>query len=96
VEDVVDQEDVLSWFDRAMAELDAATAGLPPLGPPGGRYANELFTGGRGAVQDQVGPRDNPDPATWRTEIGWPVFRFASSPVGSPANRPSPSLRPPG
>ncbi|MFI7064318.1 MerR family transcriptional regulator [Kribbella sp. NPDC050124] len=22
-----------------------------------------------------VGPRDDPDPATWRTEIGWPVFR---------------------
>lgn len=22
-----------------------------------------------------VGPRDNPDPASWRTEIGWPVFR---------------------
>jgi DNA-binding transcriptional MerR regulator len=22
-----------------------------------------------------VGPRDTPDPATWRTEIGWPVFR---------------------
>ncbi|MEU4525933.1 MerR family transcriptional regulator [Amycolatopsis sp. NPDC024027] len=141
VEDVVDQEDVLSWFDRAMAELDAAIAGLPPLGPPGGRYANELFTGGRGAVlvhrpvadppargrvrpvelppaelavvvhhgpHDDidvtygrlgawvvehaltvagpvhetyaVGPRDNPAPATWRTEIGWPVFRLASSP----------------
>jgi hypothetical protein len=34
-----------------MAELDAAVAGLPPLGPPGGRYANELFPGGRGAVR---------------------------------------------
>ncbi|MCZ2830755.1 MerR family transcriptional regulator [Modestobacter sp. VKM Ac-2986] len=22
-----------------------------------------------------VGPRDTPDPAAWRTEIGWPVFR---------------------
>nr|WP_246325894.1 MerR family transcriptional regulator [Actinomycetospora corticicola] len=22
-----------------------------------------------------VGPRDSPDPAAWRTEIGWPVFR---------------------
>ena len=22
-----------------------------------------------------VGPRDSADPATWRTEIGWPVFR---------------------
>lgn len=23
----------------------------------------------------RVGPRDTPDPAGWRTEIGWPVFR---------------------
>lgn len=22
-----------------------------------------------------VGPRDTPDPAAWRTEVGWPVFR---------------------
>ncbi|MGQ0846264.1 MAG: MerR family transcriptional regulator [Sporichthyaceae bacterium] len=26
-----------------------------------------------------VGPRDNPDPASWRTEIGWPVFRLGDS-----------------
>lgn len=25
-----------------------------------------------------VGPRDTDDPAAWRTEIGWPVFRVAS------------------
>jgi DNA-binding transcriptional MerR regulator len=24
------------------------------------------------------GPRDTPDPAAWRTEIGWPVFRLAA------------------
>lgn len=24
-----------------------------------------------------VGPRDTPDPAAWRTEVGWPVFRVA-------------------
>ncbi|WP_367650739.1 GyrI-like domain-containing protein [Nocardioides sp. zg-1308] len=24
-----------------------------------------------------VGPRDTADPAAWRTEIGWPVFRVA-------------------
>lgn len=24
-----------------------------------------------------VGPRDSADPASWRTEIGWPVFRLA-------------------
>jgi DNA-binding transcriptional MerR regulator len=32
-----------------------------------------------GAVQEiyLVGPRDTPDSAAWRTEIGWPVFRIA-------------------
>jgi DNA-binding transcriptional MerR regulator len=138
VEGVVDHSEVLAWYAAAMAEVDAAVAGQPPLGPPGGRYANELFTGGRGAVlvhrpvpeppargrvapvhlpaaevavtvhfgpHDDidvtygrlgawvvdhalavdgpvhetyvVGPRDDPDPNVWRTEIGWPVFRLA-------------------
>lgn len=27
-----------------------------------------------------VGPRDTPDPAAWRTEIGWPVFRIGAGP----------------
>lgn len=138
IEGVADRTNVVSWYDEAMAELDDALAGLAPLGPPGGRYANELFTTGRGAVAVHrpvadppsvgrvrpmelapvelavvvhsgphddidvtygrlgawvvdhalavdgpvhetylVGPRDDPDPATWRTEIGWPVFRLA-------------------
>jgi hypothetical protein len=129
---VVDLSNVLEWYDDAMDELDAVEG----LGPPGGRYDNELFSTGRGAVlvyrptadpasygrvkpvelpavelaatihrgtHDDidvtygrlgawvvdhalavdgpvhetyvVGPRDDPDPATWRTEIGWPVFR---------------------
>lgn len=50
IEDVVNQEEVLSWYADAMAELDSAVTGLPSLGPPGGLYANELFTGGRGTV----------------------------------------------
>ncbi|GAB3957683.1 MerR family transcriptional regulator [Actinoallomurus acanthiterrae] len=139
VKGFIDHGEVLSWYAEAMAELDAAITGLPPLGPPGGRYANELFTGGRGAVlvyrpvaeppargrvapvdlpsaelaitvhsgsHDDidvtygrlgswvvehalavdgpvhetylVGPRDDPDPRAWRTEIGWPVFRLAA------------------
>lgn len=142
VEGVVAQADLLSWYDEAMAELDAALAGRPTLRPPGGHYANELFTGGRGAVSVHrpvadpptrgrvrpaqlapvelavvvhsgphddidvtygrlgawvvdhalavagpvhetylVGPRDDPDPAVWRTEIGWPVFRLAPTPT---------------
>ncbi|GAA1123156.1 MerR family transcriptional regulator [Kribbella jejuensis] len=32
-----------------------------------------------GPVQETytIGPRDNPDPDSWRTEIAWPVFRLA-------------------
>jgi DNA-binding transcriptional MerR regulator len=40
----------LSWYDDAMAELDRAFPAAERTGPPGGRYANELFTEGAGAV----------------------------------------------
>jgi DNA-binding transcriptional MerR regulator len=134
----VDHSQVLAWYDGAMAELDDAVVGLESSGPPGGRYANELFTSGRGEVLvyrsvaepptrgrvaavelppvelattvhqgphddidvtygrlgmwvvdhalavdgpiDEsylVGPRDDPAPEHWRTEIGWPIFRLA-------------------
>ncbi|MGH3389949.1 MAG: GyrI-like domain-containing protein [Actinomadura sp.] len=136
--ETVDQGRVLGWYDAAMAELDTALAGRRVTGPPGGTYANELFTEGRGDVlvyrpvatppaagrvrpvilpavelavtvhpgpHDDIdvtygrlgayvtdhalaidgpvqetylmGPRDDPDPHTWRTEIGWPIFRVA-------------------
>lgn len=143
----------LAWFDSAMAELDAAFPPAERTGPPGGRYANELFTHGAGAMTVfrpvraprrsgrievvelppadlavavhagphddidvtygrlgawvvahalavdgpvhetyRVGPRDTGDPRSWRTEIGWPVFRLAPAvePVagsGEPAGR---------
>ena len=41
---------VLGWYDAAMAELDAAYPVSERSGPPGGQYANELFTDGAGAV----------------------------------------------
>jgi DNA-binding transcriptional MerR regulator len=133
-------DDVLEWFDDAMDELDAAVAGHELLGPPGGRYADALFTSGSGEVLvhrpvadppargrvapvtlpaaeiavtvhhgphddidvtygrlgawvvdnalavdgpvDEtylVGPRDDAEPADWRTAIGWPVFRVAGA-----------------
>jgi hypothetical protein len=136
--DSVELDEVLGWYDDAMAELDAAVAGHQRLGPPGGRYDNELFTDGRGTVLvyrpvaepptlgrvapetlpavelaitvhhgdhaeidvtygrlgvwvvDQAlavdgpvyetylrGPRDEPAPESWRTEIGWPIFRLS-------------------
>jgi DNA-binding transcriptional MerR regulator len=48
ITDVLGLDEVLPWYDGAMAELDAAA--VQPLGPPGGRYDNELFTEGRGTV----------------------------------------------
>ncbi len=137
VSDRVLLADVHAWYDTAMAELDAAFPPAARTGPPGGRYANELFTDGAGhmsvfhpvreprasgrievveleaadlavavhagphddidvtygrlgawvvehalAVDGpiretyRIGPRDTGDPAAWRTEIGWPVFRL--------------------
>lgn len=134
----VDHGSVLAWYDAAMAELDAAVTSQQASGPPGGRYANDLFTAGRGDVlvyrpvaappthgrvapvvlppvelattvhhgshddidvtygrlgawvvehalavdgpiyeTYHVGPRNDPQPSAWRTEIGWPIFRLA-------------------
>ncbi|WP_410792019.1 MerR family transcriptional regulator [Kribbella sp. C-35] len=136
ITDVLSLDEVLPWYDGAMAELNAAVA--VPAGPPGGHYDNELFAEGRGRVlvyypvaeapshgrvrpvelaavelaatvhhgphddidvtygrlatwvhehalavagpvQEtySIGPRDDPDPRTWRTGIAWPVFRVS-------------------
>jgi len=42
--------DVLPWYAAAMADLDAAYPPAERTGPPGGRYANELFTEGAGVL----------------------------------------------
>lgn len=42
--------DSVDWYDSAMAELDAVFAPEERCGPPGGHYANELFTDGVGAM----------------------------------------------
>jgi DNA-binding transcriptional MerR regulator len=39
--------------------------------------ANALSVAGPVREQYLIGPRDTADPARWRTEIGWPVFRMA-------------------
>jgi DNA-binding transcriptional MerR regulator len=44
----VRHSDVSAWYDAAMAELEAAFPAAERTGPPGGRYANELFTEGAG------------------------------------------------
>jgi effector-binding domain-containing protein len=39
--------------------------------------ANALAVAGPVRETYLVGPRDAADPSTWRTDIGWPVFRVA-------------------
>lgn len=50
ITDHVRVDDSLRWYDSAMAELDAAYPQADRTGPPGGRYANELFTDGAGVM----------------------------------------------
>ncbi|KWX66475.1 MerR family transcriptional regulator [Mycobacterium sp. NAZ190054] len=45
---IVAESDSLTWYDTAMAELDAAFGPDEHTGPPGGRYDNALFTHGAG------------------------------------------------
>ena len=47
---VVDVEDVGAWYQGALGELHATIGAqrCPPAAPPGGIYANELFTHERG------------------------------------------------
>ncbi len=46
----VRRDEANAWYDAAMAELDAAFPVAERVGPPGGRYANELFTEGSGSM----------------------------------------------
>ena len=46
----VEHDDAIAWFDAATAELDAQFPPAERAGPPGGHYANELFTHGAGAM----------------------------------------------
>ncbi|MGH8959763.1 MAG: MerR family transcriptional regulator [Jatrophihabitantaceae bacterium] len=46
----VELDSAVPWYDAAMTELDAAVPPHARTGPPGGLYANELFTDGAGAM----------------------------------------------
>ncbi|HWG25233.1 MerR family transcriptional regulator [Actinospica sp.] len=46
----VELDEVLDWYGTAVKELDTAVPATERTGPPGGRYANELFTEGFGAM----------------------------------------------
>ena len=46
-----------------------------------GTYVTEHALAVAGPVRETylTGPRDTADSATWRTEIGWPVFRTSAT-----------------
>src|SRR5690349_20536752 len=62
VQDTVDLDNVQHWYADAKAELDAALRGASDNGPPGGVYANQLFTDGRGHVLVYRQVADNAPP----------------------------------
>jgi effector-binding domain-containing protein len=49
--------------------------------------ANALAVAGPIRETYLAGPRDTPDPAAWRTEIGWPVFHVTPRWAGSGPGR---------
>lgn len=51
IDGTVSRDAVGHWYDGAMAEIDAAFPPPERVGPPGGHYANELFTEDFGAVR---------------------------------------------
>ncbi|MEU1846625.1 MerR family transcriptional regulator [Micromonospora sediminicola] len=65
-----------AWYDGAMAELDAAYPVGERTGPPGGQYANELFTDGAGAVT-VYRPVRRPRPAGRIEVVDLPAAEFA-------------------
>jgi DNA-binding transcriptional MerR regulator len=58
----VDHDEVLEWYDAAMAELDRTLGSLriTPAGPVGGLYDNELFTDERGTAIVYIPVADPP------------------------------------
>jgi DNA-binding transcriptional MerR regulator len=50
IQETVDREDVLGWWQGALGELHATVEAqrLTPTGPSGGLYASEIFQHGRG------------------------------------------------
>ncbi|MFI5834108.1 MerR family transcriptional regulator [Micromonospora sp. NPDC051300] len=65
-----------AWYDGAMAELDAVWPVGERVGPPGGQYANELFTAGVGDVVVYRPVRD-PRPSGRVEVVELPAAEFA-------------------
>jgi DNA-binding transcriptional MerR regulator len=62
IRETVDRGDVLAWYGVAMDEIRQRleTGSIPPAGPPGGLYDNELFTQERGSATVYIPVADPP------------------------------------
>jgi DNA-binding transcriptional MerR regulator len=69
IQQTVDREDILSWWQGALGELHAILRSqrVAPTGPPGGIYASEIFEHGRGSATVFV-PASRTTPAVGRVE----------------------------
>jgi DNA-binding transcriptional MerR regulator len=69
IQQMVDREDILSWWQGALGELHAILRSqrIAPTGPPGGIYASEIFEHGRGSATVFV-PASGTIPAVGRVE----------------------------
>jgi DNA-binding transcriptional MerR regulator len=69
IQQTVDREDILSWWQGALGELHAILRSqrIAPTGPPGGIYASEIFEHGRGSATVFV-PASRTTPAVGRVE----------------------------
>ena len=69
IHETVDREDILAWWQGALAELHAMVRaqGLQPAGPTGGMYAGEIFQHGRGEATVFI-PTDGAARAIGRVE----------------------------
>ena len=67
IQQTVDREDILSWWQGALGELHAILRSqrIAPTGPPGGIYASEIFEHGRGSATVFV-PASGTTPAVGR------------------------------
>jgi effector-binding domain-containing protein len=89
INEVVDLHDVLGWYSDAMLELNAVLVSqrMSPTGPPGGLYANALFTEERGEATVYLPLTDPPRTARVAplvipaTELAVTIHRGAHSDI---------------
>jgi DNA-binding transcriptional MerR regulator len=80
ISEVVDVSDTLLWYQGALGELQATLAaqGIQADGPPGGIFANELFTDERGQATIFVPCRSQPRSMGRVTAMTVPAVELAT------------------